>query len=436
MIACMIIRWTRFAGVQSRLGRCLAALERFAEAESFLLSSYQTFQHEFGGKNATAQVVVNALVALYHAWGKPAEGSRYRSLLTQPTVVEVHELDPLQFHDIMGRLGGFSTRLAGRSVWVFSDTHMLRAGEHGKNLRGSTWSWTDDIGADDGFGTFQNGTSWRGRPASLLSYTEEEEAYNEVKRDEECIGVDCGSAYFHRPGALALDPARGRAVIFYETGMARDYPWGVVRHGSSIALWTDPTRPARRVQVEADSEMLFSAEEPSWGSGAVVAGDDLYAYACQCWGSTCPCLVARAPLATALDRKTWRFHSGKDRWSANWRDAKPVMDGGWQLTVHWNEYLGQYLAIHGGAGQDDDHAVVGAPTIVLRTADRPEGPWSEPRLHIVGRPERWRRREWRQTALGHPEFARDGGRIEYITYHQEKGPFWIGETRLIEITFR
>jgi len=207
--------------------------------------------------------------------------------------------------------------------------------------------------------------------------------------------------------------------------MDRSPPWEFSRHGTSIAVWTDPTQPPARLSGGGGSADLFSAEEPAWGSGAVAAGDDLYAYACQCRGFDCPCLVARVPLESALEREAWRFHAGSGRWSSDWRDARPVMEAAPYLTVHWNDHLGSYLAIH---------AVPGERTIALRTADRPEGPWSEPRLYVVGLappPHRYHN----AAALAHPEFARDGGRVEYITYFRDTGPFWTGETRLVEITF-
>jgi hypothetical protein len=83
------------------------------------------------------------------------------------------------------------------------------------------------------------------------------------------------------------------------------------------------------------------------------------------------------------------------------------------------------------------HAVAYERTIALRTADQPQGPWSEPWLYIVGEaPEQNSSSDQLQSALGHPEFAREGGRIEYITYHRAARGFFNGETRLVELTFR
>jgi hypothetical protein len=106
------------------------------------------------------------------------------------------------------------------------------------------------------------------------------------------------------------------------------------------------------------------------------------------------------------------------------------MDGAPELTVHWNEHLGQYLAVHG---------VFRGWAIALRTADRPEGPWSEPRLYFGGVPSPPGLNVWDtyvDSALAHPELSRDGGRIEYLTYHRGTGIFWTGETRLLEVVFK
>jgi serine/threonine protein kinase len=422
----------RVATSQVALGRCLTDLERFAEAESLLLSSYRRFDGELDGKSASLQITATALVDLYENWDKPMEASRYRAPLTRPAVLAVRELGPLEFSDrenrlFHGRIGGFSTPLAGNSLWVFELSTAEPNCETSERQCSGTWSWTADLDAADGIGGFQNGTGRRNLAAEAMPYTESEARYNREHRDDDCV-EDCRSAYRLSPGALALDPTRGRVLVFYDRGLDADHPWQFKRTATSIALWTDPTQRPSRPLVGGSETELFSAEEPAWGAGAVVVGDELYAYACE-QRQPFPCLVARVPLAGALDRAAWRFYAGDGRWSADWQDATPVMDGATKLTVHWSQHLGQYLAIH---------VVPEERVIAFRAADRPEGPWSDPRFYIVAVPPpsvvTWNGAI--NSALAHPEFARENGRIEYITYHRATGPFWVGETRLIEITFR
>ena len=103
----------------------------------------------------------------------------------------------------------------------------------------------------------------------------------------------------------------------------------------------------------------------------------------------------------------------------------PVMDAAPMLSVHWNEHLGKYLAVYSNQL---------ANTISIRTADRPEGPWSESRavVECVVPPAG---RIWSYAGLAHPEFARDNGKVECFTYYRETGAF-TGEIRLVEVSFK
>jgi serine/threonine protein kinase len=419
----------RVAILQSRLGRSLMALERFPEAESVLLQSCEALEGELDGKSASFQEATTALAELYRSWEKPAAADRYGARLTRPAVVSMRELGPMQFGEpgrpaITGRLGGFSTRLGERSLWVFSTSNAEPFCETGRPQCRGSWSWTDDLDASDGIGAFRNGADASSRLAEALPFTKEEADYNRVHAEEDCLEAR-GSTYALIPGAVALDRTRDRALVLYRRGIDLEPPWGFPGQGKSVAVWTDPARRPQRPPTAAGGADLFSAEEPAWNSGAIAAGDHLYAYACD-WFRECK--VARVPLASVLDREAWRFYTGEGEWDRDWRKARPVIDRAQQLTVHWNAHLGQYLMVH---------AVASARTIALRAANRPEGPWSEPWIYIVGEPpEQNASSDQLQSALGHPEFARDGGRIEYITYHRATPGFFTGETRLVEITFR
>lgn len=137
-----------------------------------------------------------------------------------------------------------------------------------------------------------------------------------------------------------------------------------------------------------------------------------------------PCIIARASLANALQRQAWRYYAGDDGWSADWEDAEIVLDGASPLSVHWNEYLDKYVAVY---------AEPLAHTVSIRLAPRPEGPWSVVLASIEC--------EWSSeggsisAGLAHPEFARDNGRVEYITYWRETG-YLSDEIHLIEVVFR
>ena len=169
----------------------------------------------------------------------------------------------------------------------------------------------------------------------------------------------------------------------------------------------------------------FGADEPAWDSGALIDGGHLYAYSC---GRASPCLLARVETSRALDRAAWRFYAGPRGWSADWREGLRVLDASGSMSVHWNAYLGKFLAVHDTPLGND---------VAMRLADRPEGPWSEPVVIIEGAsPDRpdpvWRRNSF---AVGHAHLAREGGRIETVGYFHPRGPFG-GEVRFVEVAFR
>jgi hypothetical protein len=195
--------------------------------------------------------------------------------------------------------------------------------------------------------------------------------------------------------------------------------------GSSIAVWSDldsaVLRPALRPDT-AEPTLLFqpSALQPS--TGAVVVRDTLYLYATRSIFCSNSVFVARAPLARALDHEAWRYYGGQARWSRDASEAAEVMQASPHVSVHWNAHLRKYVAITNRTLDDG---------IEIRTAGRPEGPWSAPQLIATGAQPPWEGlHNW--AALAHPELARDGGRIEYVSYRHPTSDF-SHEIRLMEI---
>ncbi|MEO6727197.1 MAG: serine/threonine-protein kinase [Blastocatellia bacterium] len=67
---------------QQGLGESLLAQRRFAESESLLTASFQTYQAKRGVRYRRTVEVLNMLVILYDQWGKPDQAARYRALLS------------------------------------------------------------------------------------------------------------------------------------------------------------------------------------------------------------------------------------------------------------------------------------------------------------------------------------------------------------------
>lgn len=79
-------------------------------------------------------------------------------------------------------------------------------------------------------------------------------------------------------------------------------------------------------------------------------------------------ILARVPESDVLDPTAYRYWDGS-AWVADIDDAETVMPApASEMSVMYNAYLGKYTAMYSQ----------GLSSVVLRTADRPEGPWSPP----------------------------------------------------------
>jgi len=422
----------RIAKLRSDLGASLMALGRLGEAEPLLLDAITALEKDWGrGRtDGSMQVARSRLANLYTAWKRPKDAARVRALLPGIFVEEVSEVGPVPFEEtVMRRKGARSALLDGESVWVFGETTTSRPGSDGSALRQATLAWTDNLDASKGLTPLSELKDGAGVPVEALPLTNEDAAFNAAHSGEKCV-EPCGAGWLLEPGAVVADGERDRLLVFYER---------VFRHGgnhnervgASLAAWRRPGPSSERptVRPEADSPRIhFGPEEPGWGSAALTVADHMYVYACEVptWPASSTCRLARVPVAAALDRSQWRFFGAGGRWSNDWRDAQPVLQGGIEsgiLSVHWNPFLGKFMAVYSWNF---------SRRIAIRFADHPEGPWSEAGMididTLPSGP------GWDLTAggLGHPEFAREGGRIEYVTYQRTLGR---PEVRWMEVRF-
>lgn len=91
-----------------------------------------------------------------------------------------------------------------------------------------------------------------------------------------------------------------------------------------------------------------------------------------------------------------------------------------EMSSSWNEHLGAFVSLT--TYQRDN-------ILVIRTAPALTGPWSEPQ--VVFRPERTSPAALFNAGKEHPEFAREGGRVTYMTFIDST----VYAPHLIEITF-
>ncbi|HEX6851959.1 MAG TPA: DUF4185 domain-containing protein [Candidatus Polarisedimenticolaceae bacterium] len=350
-----------------------------------------------------------------------------------PEVLATLDLGSLETNPtISGRDGAYSTRVGGMSVWVYGDTVLNQPGADGGTWRNNTLSWTRDLFSPDGITGLGDRADAIGGPVQFLPMTADELLYNDLHRGENCREPPCGWSYGLWPGMLVFDAERRRVLYTYGKLHFGPGAWNFTLVGTGIAVGEpSPDGAVTRPTVAPGSPeptLLFGAGEPGFLNAAFVEsiGGVPHAYFYDCSGGdgfTKPMHVARVPLANVHDRSAWRFWSTDGTWRSDLSGLAIVFDGSDQLSVHWSPFHGRYLAVY-----------VQALTynVVARLADRPEGPWSDPAVMFVTPPPA--EGGWVYCGMAHPEFARDGGRFETVTYVRDTG-FLQSERHVVEVEF-
>jgi hypothetical protein len=326
---------------------------------------------------------------------------------------------------ILGRDGGYSGLFAGISVWAFGDTFLANPNAEGQTLISDSWEWTTNLNASDRISGFQEREDTAAAPAMLLQLSATEQAFNTAHQGNPCAESPCGARWALWPGAVVADPARSRALVFYQLVMAQPGAFNFYAAGFSVATWNNfaglPQRPVISPGA-AHPDLIFGQTAPSFGTAAFADGNTLYAYGCTSSGiGSVSCVVGRVSLADVLDPNAWSFYAGNGIWSSYLGDAVTVMQGAPIMNVSWNDYLQCYVAIY--------NKVLSRP-VVMRTAPAPEGPWSREVLAFEALAPAGGGTV--HDAQAHPEFNGNGGQIMYVTYSHSTGEF-LSELRLVEV---
>ena len=313
---------------------------------------------------------------------------------------------------VVGRDGGVSGRFQGRSVWVYGDTVTTEPGSYPSTWRNNTMSWTEDLDASDGIAELVQPRDETGAPREFFPRTEEEENFNAEHRDhgdgscDASDGEPCGARVAIWGSGPVQDIARGRALLTYGKVLAAPGEFNFSIVGTSLAVWTDFEQGPERPRVDgtlADARLLFA---PSEGEFAIPVAHDGFLYLFSCSGAGAAahaCRLARAELDHVLERSAWRFRGGRvGDWVEAADGAARLFEGSPNMTVHFNERVGRWLALYITWGQ-----------IVLRTAPELAGPWSD-EVPLFRPPE-----DNALHALAHPEFQEQRGAVEYVSYLAE-----------------
>jgi hypothetical protein len=159
------------------------------------------------------------------------------------------------------------------------------------------------------------------------------------------------------------------------------------------------------------THLFWKGTEPTFG--VFVTRSDEYIYL---WGSLITGMhLARTRPSSIEDLASYEYlveapdqmHAAlKPRWSKQFQPTAKLFDSvPNEMSAAYNPYLQKYVAYHSLHRENK---------IVMRTAAQLTGPWSE--AQVVYRPERITDADLIYAAKEHPELARAGGRVQYVTY--------------------
>ena len=287
-----------------------------------------------------------------------------------------------------GADGAYSIDLGGRTAWLYSDTWIGRIvdGKHapGSRLVNNTvgvhptakpdtvrfaWGAKNKEGHPSAWvvpDRARIGPGWLAKDARSWFWILDGEV---VRTDDDTRKLVFFLAHVgRRAGAKGVwsFEGLGGAIATVENFADDPADWKIRQHAIPHAIGRRDPRTQGGLAVET-----------SWGAavwvqrGSKGKADTLYVYGIR---ETEPfnkqLLLARVGAGSITDPKAWRFFDGAG-WSAKLKDAKPIADGLVnELTIDRIEHAGKsrFVMTH-------SEPVFG-PHIFVRTAPRPEGPWS------------------------------------------------------------
>ena len=326
----------------------------------------------------------------------------------QPRIATTRDLGALgRPASVSVRDGGASALIGAKVLWTFGDTIFTPKSIDGANLRSNTAALADPASP------LQVGEPLdaNGAPYPFLTFTPDEQHYNDsTGKPDDRIALWIGSV-------TTTSPDTG--LVFYTMLKVKPGALNYELQGVGLACVTAGQTVAKR-----DPGLLFTASEPDFVNAFVSQGM-LYVYG-NLNRQTLDAGLARVPLAQVAKRTAYRFWDGTN-WVTDDQRAQPILhDIPNSVSVSYNPYLRQFLAVTSGTFLRSPNQVL------MRTAPNPQGPWSEPTVLLTGEPPPANMIDY--AGMEHPELASGAGRSIVISYFHPLG-FLQGELRLVEITF-
>ncbi len=293
------------------------------------------------------------------------------------------------------RDGAASIKLGDKVMWMFGDPLYtnesgIRNADNNQRYRSSSAALAP---INDPF-NMQEPRDANGAAKEFLPFNPTEKAYN-------AASTDPWDRYIKWPvGAINTSAAEG--YVFYQHIKAVP-PSSTQGLGIGIAKITENTTETTEI-----NENLFGPDQ-QYMPNAVRDG---VAYFRKCDGINLEfdkiCSVAKVNVNEAGDRSKYLFWNGTE-WQSDINSAAMSSIGS-SNAVQWSEYLGKYINVYMRGFSN---------SIVIRTADKPEGPWSNAEFIYQNKGSKY-------TAIPylHPELASaDGKTLVMSLVKQEPADF-------------
>lgn len=197
--------------------------------------------------------------------------------------------------------------------------------------------------------------------------------------------------------------------------------------GMGVARGDLTTFQFERLQAKDGSYRFWKAGEPGFGVFTEKINGYLYLWGSQKSGMH----LARVRIDDLEDSRAYEYlveaptpadPNRKPKWSGEFAPTAPLFGNvPNEMSACYNPYLGKYLAFHTFGVENK---------LVMRTAPEITGPWSEAELVCeLSKPQP---DTFFYAGKEHPEFARHGGKIIYVTYINSS----LYMPTLLEITLR
>jgi hypothetical protein len=331
---------------------------------------------------------------------------------------------------VFGRDSGVTQQSGNGVTWLFGDTIFSPSditGDSFVTATAATASLSDPLATEEPVDA-------NGAPLSAIGFTPEEYAYNVVHE---------GVARFALWIIGSAPQADGSVLALYmKMNLPGSDPLSWVGEGAGVAHMLPGKTFAWR-----DPGLVFNKPEPLYADG-VVDGPYFNVYQCDNWANPTvggQCTMGRVLLDQIGTRSAYQFFAGMSAqqqpiWQSDVTKAVPIFPAAASnsgLTITWNSYLGQWVAVYA--------PVPSSGKIVARTAPAPYGPWSAETTLFIGRSPSHASSAARvviqdhnifgvYAGREHRELQREGGRSIDVTYFVPQAGF-DGDLWMQRVTF-